>query len=105
MEYAAPVWDQSYNINIYKLEKVQRATRWILSEYTRTTSATSLLSSLNSPTLQQHRKVSKLTLFFKVVNNALLIFIQSHYQRTQFSTRQHHLNHFILPPVNLNVYS
>ncbi len=45
MEYVAPIWDPYY---IYKLEKVQRrAARWILSEYSRTTSVTSLLSVLN----------------------------------------------------------
>ena len=37
MEYAAPVWDPYYNVDIYKLEKVQRrATRWIQSDYSRT---------------------------------------------------------------------
>ena len=65
MEYAAPVWDPYYNTDIYKLEKVQRrAVRWILSEYSRTASATSLLSSLDIPTLQQHRQLSRLTLIF-----------------------------------------
>ena len=42
MEYAAPVEDPYYNVDIYKLEKVQRrATRWILSDYSRTTVQTS----------------------------------------------------------------
>ena len=55
MEYAASVWDPYYNIDTYKLEKVQRrAARWILSEHSRTISVTSLLSTLNIPTLQQH---------------------------------------------------
>ena len=48
IEYVAPIWDPYYNTDIYKLEKVQRrAARWILSEYSRTTSVTSLLSVLN----------------------------------------------------------
>ena len=48
MEYAAPVWDPYYNVDIYKLEKVQRqATRWIQSDYSRTTSVTSLLSYID----------------------------------------------------------
>ena len=60
MEYAAPIWDPYYDTDIYKLEKVQRrATRWILSEYSRTTSVTSLLSFLNIPTLQQRRQLSR----------------------------------------------
>ena len=56
-----------YDTDIYKLEKVQRrAARWILS---RTTSVTSLLSVLNIPTLQQRRHLSRLTLFYKIINN------------------------------------
>ena len=55
-------------------------------------------------TLQQRHKLSRVTLFFKIINNALPIFTPSHYQRIQFSTRQHHLNHFILPQVTLNAY-
>ena len=105
MEYAAPVWDPYYNTDIYKLEKVQRrAARWISSEYSRTTSVTSLLSSLNIPTLQQRRQISRLTLFYKVVNNTLPISSPPSYQRTQSYTRQHHLNHFILPQATLNTY-
>ena len=105
MEYAAPIWDPYYDTDIYKLEKVQRrAARWILSEYSRTTSVTSLLSVLNIPTLQQCRQLSRLTLFYKIINDALPISIPLHYQRTQFHTRQHHPNHFILPQVTLNTY-
>ena len=76
MEYAAPIWDPYYDTDIYKLEKIQRrAARWILSEYSRTTSVTSLLSGLNIPTLQQRRQLSRLTLFYKIINNALPISI------------------------------
>ena len=76
MEYAAPVWDPYYNTDIYRLEKVQRrAARWISSKYSRTTCVTSLLSTLNIPTLKQRHQIS-------------LISIPPSYQRTQFHTRQ-----------------
>ena len=104
MEYSAPVWDPYYNTDIYKLEKVQRrAARWILSDCSRN-SAMSLLSSLSIPTLQQRRQSSRLTLFYKIINNTLPISIPSHYQRTRFCTRQHHPNQFILPQATLNTY-
>ena len=65
MEYTTSVWDPYYNTDIYKLLKVQRiAARWILSEYSRTASVTSMLSSLNLSTLQQRCKSSRLTLFY-----------------------------------------
>ena len=110
MEYAAPVWDLFYNYtDIYKLDEEMKYKEELLDGfYPNTqelrTSVTSLLSFLNLPTLQQRRKLSRLTLFYKIINNALPIFIPSHYQRTQFSTRQHHSNQFILPQVTLNVY-
>ena len=64
MEYAAPIWDPYYDVDIYMLEKVQRrAARWILSEYSRTSSVTALLSNLEIPTLEQRRQSSRLTLF------------------------------------------
>ena len=74
MEYAAPVWDPFYNTDIYKLEKIQRrAARWITSDYSRHISVASLLSSLNTPTLQHRRNSSRLSLFYSIVNNLLPI--------------------------------
>ena len=67
MEYASPVWDPYYNSDIYKLERVQRrAARWVLSDYRRESSVTSLLSSLKWPTLQQRHLLSRLLLFYKI---------------------------------------
>ena len=80
MEYAAPVWDPYYNVDTYMLEKVQRrAARWILSEYSRTSSVTALLSTLEIPTLEQRRQSSRLTLFYKIINNFLPISVPSYY--------------------------
>jgi len=39
-----------------------------------------------------------------VINDTLLIFIPSHYQRTQSCTMRYHPNHFILPQATLNTY-
>ena len=103
MKYTTSVWDPYYNTYIYKLEKVQRrAARWILSEYSRTASVTSTLSSLNLSTLQQHCKSSRLTLLYQIINNILLISIPSYYRKTHSHTRQYHQNHFILPQATLN---
>ena len=105
MEYAASVWDPFYNTDIYKLEKVQRrATQWISSDYSRHTSVASLLSSLNIPTLQHRWNSSRLSLFYSIVNKLLSINIPSHYQRTQFHTRNHHPTHFTLPQATLGSF-
>ena len=82
----------------------RRAARWILSEYSRTASVTSMLSSLNLSILQQRHKLSRLTLFYQIINNILPISIPSYYQRTHSYTRQYHQNHFILPQATLNTY-
>ena len=102
MQYAAPVWDPYYNVDIYKLEKVQRqATRWIQSDYS---SVTSLLSYIDISTLEQCHQSSRLVLLYKIINNLLPISIPTYYQHTQFHTRQHHTNHFVLPQVTLSSY-
>ena len=55
MEYAAPMWNLYYNVDVYMLGKVQkREARWILSEYFRTYSVTALLYTLDIPTVE-HR--------------------------------------------------
>jgi len=45
-----------------------------------------------------------LTLLYKIINNLLPIPVPSYYHHTQFPTRQHHRDHFILPQVTLNTY-
>ena len=68
------------------------------------TSVTSLLSYIDISTLEQCRQSSRLILFYKIISNLLPISIPGYYQHTQFHTRQHHTNHFILPQPTLNSY-
>ena len=49
-------------------------------------------------------ELSMLTLFYKIINNFLPISVPSYYHHTQFPTRQHHRDHFILPQATLNTY-
>ena len=67
-------------------------------------SITALLSTLEIPILEQRRQSSRLTLFYKIINNLLPISVPSYYHHTQFHTRQHHRDHFILPQATLNTY-
>ena len=102
MEYAS-VWDPHHISDNYRLEKVQRrAARWVLSDYSRETSVTSLLLTLNWPTLQQHRLSSRLILFYKIINNQLPITFPPYYLPVQYHTRQYHQDHFIVPQSNTN---
>ena len=60
MEFASVVWDPCYNVDVDKLEKIQRrAVRWVISDYNRTSSVTQILNQLSWPTLRTRRKTTK----------------------------------------------
>ena len=53
MEYAAVAWDPYYLNDIQALEKIQRrAARWVMNDYNRCSSVTTMLHELNWPPLQ-----------------------------------------------------
>jgi len=70
----------------------------------RASSITALLSTLEIPTLEQRCQSSRLTLVYKIINNLLPISVPSYYHHTQFHTRQHHRDHFILPQATLSCH-
>uniref|UniRef100_V5IDJ9 Putative endonuclease/reverse transcript n=1 Tax=Ixodes ricinus TaxID=34613 RepID=V5IDJ9_IXORI len=70
LEYAASVWDPGQESLISELESVQnRASRFILSDYHRTSSVTAMKSCLSLPLLSQRRKSFRLCLFHKIYHN------------------------------------
>ena len=67
VEYAASVWDPWQNKYIEKIEMIQhRAVRYILNDFSFTSSVSNMLSKLNLPTLQKRRQISALTMFYKI---------------------------------------
>lgn len=67
IEYASSVWDPYTQGNIDKLEMVQRrAARFVCNRYRRTASVTEMIESLGWSTLQERRKVARLSMFFKL---------------------------------------
>lgn len=67
LEYACAIWDPTHAILIQTLEAIQnRAARFILSNYSRHSSVTSMKSTLNLPDLSLRRKLSRLNLFHKI---------------------------------------
>ena len=69
MEFASVVWDPCYNVDVDKLEKIQRrAARWVISDCNRTSSVTQILNQLSWPTLRTRRKISRLQLLHKVLH-------------------------------------
>ena len=74
LEYPSAVWDPHTKDKTHKVETVQRpAACWTYSDYTRTTSVTSLQSQFNWQTLEGRRSVAHLCLFYKIVNGLVAV--------------------------------
>ena len=60
VEYASSVWDPHTTININKIEAIQkRAARFCLNDFSRHSSVSNMLTTLDLPTLQQRRVRAK----------------------------------------------
>ena len=58
---------------INKIEMIQhRAIRYILNDYSFTSSVSNMLSKLNLPTLEKRRQISSLTMFYKKIKHHLV---------------------------------
>ena len=69
LEYASLVWDPYTNVNIQKVESVQRcAARFYLGDYCQYSSVTNMLLLLGFPNLQSSRKLAKLTTMYKLIS-------------------------------------
>ena len=67
LEYASIIWDPQTATNIHKLEMVQRrSARYIMHNYTRHASVTTMLQHLDLPTLQQCRQHSKIIMLYRI---------------------------------------
>ena len=92
LEYTSDVWDPHYVGDIMELEKVQqRAARWVLNDYGRSSSVSSMLNQLSWPTLQSRRKLSRLHIVQSILSstisvNSSVLFISTY-----------HPLHYILP--------
>lgn len=74
LEYASSIWNPGTNVLISALEAIQnRSVRFILTNYHRTASVTSMKISLNLPNLALRRNLNRLCLFHKIYyHNPLL---------------------------------
>ena len=80
LEYASDVWGPHCVGDIMELEKVQRrAARWVLNDYGRFGSVSSMLNQLSLPTLRSRRKLSRLHTLHKVFYHQLSLSIPPYY--------------------------
>lgn len=74
LEYASSVWSPYTDTAIQQIEKVQRrAARWVKRDYSRTSSVTAMLQSLQWRSLDQRRIDSRLSLLYKITHDLVAI--------------------------------
>ena len=80
LEYASAVWDPYQTVYITSIEKVQRrAARWVLNNYSRYSSVTTMLQQLQWSTLEERHKKARLSLLYKAKNNLVALQIPPHF--------------------------
>ena len=74
VEYASSVLAPHTHTSINQLESIQRrAARFCYNNFSRFSSVTRMMSSLNLPTLKERRNKSKITTMYKIINGNLSI--------------------------------
>jgi len=112
LDYACIVWSPYTQVNIHKLEMVQRrAARFIMNNYSHLASVTEMLNTPNLPSLSSRRDNMKLITMYKLINhhiskNDLTLLHTSTrghpYQYSRpFSRLDCHLNYFFPSVVKL----
>ena len=69
LEYCSAIWDPHEKGDTAFLEKVQRrAARFVMGDYKRESSVTSMIRNIGWQSLQERRAVARLTLMYKIVH-------------------------------------
>ena len=90
LEYGCTSWFPRFQKDIYAIEMVQRrAARFIFNDYSYNTSVTSLLNTLNWPTLQNRRINLRAIMLYKIINELIDIPADSILLHNSSSTRHH----------------
>ena len=81
-EFASTVWDPYQAVDITSVKKIQRrASRWLLNDYSRYSSVTSMLQQLQWPTLEERHKKDRLSLLYKANNNLIALKVPPYYHQ------------------------
>ncbi len=74
MDYSAAVWDPHLKKDQHKLEMVnRRAARFVMNDYSSTSSVTTMLDSLQWPSLESRRENQRLVLMYKIVHGLVAV--------------------------------
>lgn len=104
LEYASAIWDPHLSSLSSSLESVQnRSSRFILSNYSRTASVSSMKANLNLPTLSTRRKIARLNLFHKIYYTNPDIKVEIFSTPTYISSRFDHKLKVSVPSCRTNL--
>ena len=104
-EYCSAVWDPHNQDQIYQLEAIQRrAVRFIKNDYIKKTSVTELLKDTHMRTLQERRKIDRLTILHKAREGLLALPVQTVLHPTRRITKRSHQNSYQELQVNKDVF-
>ncbi len=88
LEYCSPVWSPHTDTNVHQIESIQRrAARWVKHDYSRTSSVTNMLTSLEWRRLDLRRIDQRLIQFYKITNSLVAIPVPAHINLNQRSCR------------------
>lgn len=91
LEYCSAVWNPHTKLAVHKLEMVQRrAARYVMSNYTKTSSVTEMINQLNWESLESRRTKIQLTMFYKIMNDLVDIPSSEFITPASTKTRSHH---------------
>ena len=104
VNYAAPVWTPHTNYHINKLEAIQkRAARFIMSDYQRTSSVSTMLTSLKWRPVEIQHKELRLTLLYKIIYGLVELSLPDYIIPAPRATRGHTIK-FVQPPMHTDSY-
>lgn len=105
LEYASSVWDPGLDYLSNTLESVQnRSARFILSDYHRNASVSSMKLSLNLPLLYLRRQLSRLSLFQKIYYHNTSLKRELFCTPAYLSSRSDHANKVAVPFARTNLF-
>ena len=105
LDYSSTIWDPHLKQDIDRIENIQRrAARFVQSDYTRTSSVTSMMEELGWKPLHERRREQRLTLLYKIVNDLVAIPADQHITYNNRRLRHGHNKQLKIVTVNSEAY-
>ena len=105
LEYSSAVWNPHTQGLITKIENVQRrAARFVVNDYSRTTSVTEILNNLQWTSLKDRRTISRLSILHKARLGLIALPVDDLLQPVRRPSRHSHSNSYQIIRANKDCY-